>query len=189
MHARRPPSLQGNSRRAGNDVLHLFPRALLTPICAHGIGQPGLSVLTQTAASCLTCDGLSSYQARQEMPPATSFSMALFCACNKVWLAKCNELQIRRLYLRVVAWPYMATRWRRRTALALSVRIQQPAIVPRLPVVSLSYYSVGSELLPKAFTFPKIVRGTAYPFPPRCVKGRSAVSCAHSTSNSRARPI
>lgn len=39
----------------------------------------------------------------------TSFSMALLCACNKVWLAKCNELQIRRPYLRVVVWPYMAT--------------------------------------------------------------------------------
>ena len=98
MHDRLPPSLQGNSRRAGNDVLHLLSRGHLTPICGHGIGQPGLAVLTQTAASCLTCSGLSSYQ---EMPPVTSFSMASSCACNKVWLAECNELQIRRLYLRL----------------------------------------------------------------------------------------
>lgn len=119
-------SLQGNSRRPGNDVLHVLPRARLTPICRHGIGQPGLVVLTQTAASCLTCSGLSSYQARQEMPPATSFSMASSCVSNKVWLAECNELQIRRLYLRVVAWPYMATMASEQAALALSVRIQQP---------------------------------------------------------------
>jgi hypothetical protein len=43
------------------------------------------------------------------MPTAdTSFSMALLLCCNKVWLANCNEQQIRRLYLRSIGWPYMA---------------------------------------------------------------------------------
>ncbi|KAM0708606.1 hypothetical protein Q7P35_005258 [Cladosporium inversicolor] len=153
MHDRRPPSLQGNSRRAGNDVLHLLPRALLTPICGPGIGQPGLDVLTQTAASCLTC-GLSSYQARQEMPPSTSFSMASLRACNKVWLAECNELQIRRLYLRVVAWPYHG----HHGVAADGSRPQRSGFQYR--------HSTTRDISED--------RAAAHPFPPRCVKGRSS---------------
>lgn len=131
MHDRLPPSLQGNSRRAGNDVLHLLSRGHLTPICGHGIGQwPGRP--HTDSGFVFDMQRPIFLQARQEMPPATSFSMASSCACNKVWLAECNELQIRRLYLRVVAWPYMATMASQQTALALSVRIQQSAIVPGL---------------------------------------------------------
>jgi hypothetical protein len=44
--------------------------------------------------------------------------MAMLLCCYKVWLANCNEQQIRRLYLRVNAWPYMALE---RPALDLSV--------------------------------------------------------------------
>ena len=100
MHDRLPPSLQGNSRRAGNDVLHLLSRGHLTPICGHGIGQwPGRP--HTDSGFVFDMQRPIFLQARQEMPPATSFSMASSCACNKVWLAECNELQIRRLYLRL----------------------------------------------------------------------------------------
>lgn len=121
MH-RLPPSLQGNSRRAGNDVLHLLSRGHLTPICGHGIGQrPGRP--HTDSGFVFDMQRPIFLQARQEMPPATSFSMASSCACNKVWLAECNELQIRRLYLRVVSpgptWPP----WRRSRRLSPSAYV------------------------------------------------------------------
>ena len=136
MH-RLPPSLQGNSRRAGNDVLHLLSRGHLTPICGHGIGQrPGRP--HTDSGFVFDMQRPIFLQARQEMPPATSFSMASSCACNKVWLAECNELQIRRLYLRVVAWPYHGHHGVAADGSRPQRAYSTALIVPRLPVVSLS---------------------------------------------------
>ena len=73
---------------------------ILTPICSHGIGQrPGRP--HTDSGFVFDMQRPIFLHARQEMPPVTSFSMASSCACNKVWLAECNELQIRRLYLRL----------------------------------------------------------------------------------------
>jgi hypothetical protein len=104
-------------------------------------------------------------QARQEMPPATSFSMALLCACNKVWLAKCNELQIRRLYLRVVRLALPWPPWRRsrpqRAYSTTALRALPRSFQDCLSVVSLfaSFREARDRHLTTSATFPKIARG------------------------------
>ena len=81
MRAHTHPRRQGNSRRAGNDVLlHApNPNLRLTPICAIDIGQPARAVLIRAADSCFTMRPILQ-RARQKMPPAISSSMALLCA-------------------------------------------------------------------------------------------------------------